>query len=250
MGGVKSWRRWLGLGEEEAGVPGGEPSALEGRLGYRFRRPELLERALTHRSHANEQGLDANYERLEFLGDRVVGLVAAGWLVAEHPGVAEGKLSERLSFLVSRGVLAGIARELGLGDALRLGVGEERSGGREKDSLLADVTEAVLGAIYLDGGLEAAERLLVPRLRNALGERGASRTKDPKTRLQEIVQGRGLELPVYETVSERGPDHSKSFVVECRLAGGAAARGEGPTKKEAERRAAAALIGSLDGSEA
>ena len=146
-------------------------TGLEKKLGYRFRRPELLDAALTHRSYAHEQASDAHYERLEFLGDAVLGMVTAGWLFNAHPDWPEGDLSKRKGHLVSQPVLARHAAELGLGEALRLGVGEERSGGRRKASLLADVWEAVIGAVYLDGGLEAAAALIRPLLAAAVERR-------------------------------------------------------------------------------
>ena len=224
---------------------------LEERLGYRFRRPALLELALTHRSYANEQGLGEHYERLEFLGDAVLGLVTAEWLYERHPDLPEGALSKRKAHLVSKTVLAPWAGRLGLGGLLRLGVGEERSGGRTKPSLLADSLEAVFGAVYLDGGLERARAAIRPMLEEAHGAGEASPTSplasgDPKTRLQEIAQARGWDLPAYQLVGTAGPDHDKIFRVECALAGaGLACQAEGPSKKVAEQRAAADLLGRL-----
>ena len=226
-------------------------TSLEKRLGYRFRRPELLAAALTHSSYAHEQadgdpapGHDAHYERLEFLGDAVLGLVTAGWLFSENPELPEGELSKLKGHLVSRPVLARHAQELGLGDELRLGVGEERSGGRRKASLLADVWEAVLGAVYVDGGLEPAAALIRPVLAAALERRSAA-AADAKTRLQETLQGRGLPLPEYRVLDSIGPDHAKRFVIECRIGGEARGRGEGRSKKAAEQAAAAAALEAL-----
>jgi len=219
---------------------------LEERLGYRFRRRELLERALTHRSFANERGESAHYERLEFLGDAVLGMATAEWLFRRHPELAEGDLSQLKSHLVSKPVLARHARRLGLGPVLRLGVGEERSGGRDKDSLLADSLEAVLGAVFIDGGVEPARGLIQALLQTSMDERGAEAARgDAKTRLQELAQARGWELPDYQLVDEAGPDHAKSFTVECRLADGTTARGTGRSKKIAEQRAAAAVLVAL-----
>lgn len=221
-------------------------SPLERRLGYRFRRPELLDQALTHRSWAHEQeDPERHYERLEFLGDAVLGLITAEELFREHPDQPEGELSKRKSFLVSRDVLARRGEELGLGELLRLGVGEERSGGREKASLLADAVEAVLGAVYLDGGLEAA-RQVVSRLFAAGLARPAAPSLDAKTRLQETVQGRGWPLPVYRLVDTAGPDHDKRFTVEVRLQGESAGVGHGRSKKIAEQEAAAVALTALD----
>lgn len=220
---------------------------LERRLGYRFRDGGLLELALTHRSWANEQDLGANYERLEFLGDAVLGLVTAEWLYTEHPELPEGQLSKRKAVLVSQPALARHARRLGLGEELRLGVGEERSGGREKASLLADSLEAVFGAIFLDSGLEPARKVILPLLERGEDEREHRRHQDAKTRLQELTQARGWDLPEYRLVSEEGPDHAKTFRFECRVAGELLGGGEGRTKKLAEQRAAAAALKALEG---
>jgi ribonuclease-3 len=211
-----------------------DPTPLEKRLGYRFKRMDLLDLALTHRSWANEQSIPEHYERLEFLGDAVLGLVAGEWLYASHPELPEGDLSKHKAQLVSREALARHARELDLGESLRIGVGEDRSGGRTKASLLADSMEAVFGAIYLDGGLEAARKAILPLLEN-----------DAKTQLQEVVQALGWDLPDYRLTDSIGPDHNKTFIVEVWLAGELAGRGEGPSKKLAEQRAAADALENL-----
>ena len=182
---------------------------LQQRLGHRWTRPQLLVQAVTHRSYANEHGLPDHYERLEFLGDSVLGLITARWLYRAHPELPEGQLSRLMSYLVSEPVLADLARRLELGECLQLGVGEERSGGRAKPSLLADCLEAVLGALFLDAGLAAARRLVEPLLEQAVDGRPALQLGDAKTRLQELAQAQGLELPEYRHVSERGPDHRK-----------------------------------------
>lgn len=222
-----------------------ELDRFQGRLGVRFRRKALLERALIHRSYANEQDLDENYERLEFLGDSVLGLVAAEWLYRTHPETPEGGLSELKAYLVSQPVLAERAIALGLGEVLRLGVGEERSGGREKPSLLADALEAVIGALFLDRGLKRCRKILEPMFEVALEQRQALGWADAKTRLQELAQARSWKLPDYRHVGEEGPDHRKRFAVECwvdgRLRGSASAR----TKKLAEQKAAARALESL-----
>ncbi len=215
---------------------------LERALGYRFRDRELLERALTHRSYANEQGLDRHNERLEFLGDAVLGLVAGEWLFRAHPELPEGDLSKLKAYLVSAPALAGFSGRLGVGGVLRIGVGEERSGGRSKRSLLADAMEALFGAIYVDGGLEAVRAVIEPLLDGLLGERSRVLEADAKTRLQEEVQSRGWDLPEYHLVAEAGPDHEKRFTVECRVRERAAGRGEGHSKKAAEQRAAAEAL--------
>ncbi len=228
---------------------------LEKRLGHRFKRAELLALALTHRSfaneQANEQGPAENYERLEFLGDAVLGLVASEWLYQRFPELPEGELSKLKAHAVSKSALAPYAEQLGLGAALRLGVGEERSGGRSKVSLLADSLEALFGAVFLDGGLAPAREVVLPMLEAALadgpGERSRAGAGDSKTRLQELAQGRGWPLPEYRLIGEAGPDHSKVFTVECWVAGAATGRGEGASKKAAEQRAAADALAALAG---
>ena len=218
---------------------------LERAIGYRFRDHDLLTLALTHRSYANENGLPDHNERLEFLGDSVLGALAAEWLYRRYPEKPEGELSKRKSQLVSASVLAGLADRLGIGAGLRLGVGEERSGGRRKRSLLADAAEAVLGAMYLDGGLEPVRVLVDRLLAGVVEERPRLHESDSKTRLQEELQARGLPLPDYHLVAEMGPDHEKRFVVECRVRDRPVGKGEGRSKKVAEQRAAAEALDDL-----
>jgi ribonuclease-3 len=225
-------------------LPFRRATPFEQRLGHRFRRRELLACALTHRSFARERESEEHYERLEFLGDAVLKLVTAEWLFERHPERREGPLSKQLAQLVSATALAPYAAALGLGEELRLGVGEERSGGRGKRSLLADSLEAVFGAVYLDGGLDAVRPVIHRMLETAAGE-GTDLRADAKTTLQELAQARGLELPLYRLVAATGPDHSKRFSVECWLAGELAGRGEGASKKVAEQRAAADALGRL-----
>lgn len=223
------------------------PTPLEERLAHRFAEPALLELAVTHPSHAHEQGQGRHYERLEFLGDAVLGAAAAEWLYRRYPDLPEGHLSQLKSYLVSKPVLARHARRLGIGELLRLGVGEERSGGRRKASLLADAMEAVLGAVFLDGGFAAAQRVVQGLLIEAAAERGGQPVQvDAKTRLQELAQGRGWSLPEYRLVGEEGPDHEKTFRVECRLEQGSAATASGRSKKVAEQLAAAAVLAELE----
>lgn len=217
---------------------------FERRLEYRFRRPELLELALTHRSFAKERGSEEHYERLEFLGDAVLKLVTAEWLFKRHPEEREGALSKQLAHLVSATAMTPYAAALALGEELRLGVGEERTGGRGKQSLLADSLEALFGAVYLDGGLAAA-RKVIGRMLESIAGGGAALAADAKTTLQELAQGRGVALPRYELVAAVGPDHSKRFTVACWLDGEPVGRGEGPSKKLAEQRAAAAALARL-----
>jgi ribonuclease-3 len=217
---------------------------LEKRLEYRFKRPDLLNLALTHRSWANEQGILEHYERLEYLGDSVLGLVTAEWLYKEHPELPEGDLSKLKAQLVSRETLANYARELDLGAVLKIGVGEDRSGGRTKSSLLCDSLEGVFGALYLDGGLEAARKAILPMLEGSF-EAVERTVNDAKTQLQEVSQALGWDLPEYRLAGSSGPDHDKTFVVECWLAGALAGQGEGPSKKVAEQRAAADALAKL-----
>ncbi len=217
-----------------------EPHPIEDRLGYSFQNRALLEQALTHTSFANEQGLKQHNERLEFLGDSVLGLIAANWLFRGRPLAAEGDLSKVKSRVVSAEALARCARRLELGSALRLGRGEERSGGRDKQSLLACALEAVIGAVFVDGGLEAACGLVEPWIEAEAAE--AMDASDAKSRLQELLQGKGLDPPEYQHMSREGPDHDPVFHVECWIDGEIAASATGRSKKAAERRAAARAL--------
>jgi ribonuclease-3 len=224
------------------------PAGLEERLRYRFQDPRLLEEALTHTSWANEQGVEDDYERLEFLGDAILGALTASWLYDSRPDLDEGELSKLKSFVVSEAALAEHAEHLGLGIYLRLGVGESRSGGREKPSLLADAMEAVIGAVYQDGGLDAARAVALELLESVLGERiEIPEAQDSKTALQEAVQASGGTLPEYRHVGEEGPDHQKRFHVECWVDGRFVGGGDGSTKKRAEQRAARAALETLEG---
>lgn len=224
------------------------PTDLEKRLGHRFKRLDLLDLALTHRSWANEKGEPEHYERLEFLGDAVLGVVTAEWLYLRHPELPEGELSKLKAQLVSRTALAHHAQaRLGLGESLKLGVGEERSGGRTKASLLADSMEALFGAVFLDGGLDAAKGVIL-RMLEEQGEPQGQRqllASDAKTRLQETLQALGEELPDYRLAGTTGPDHSKVFTVEAWVSGEPLGRGEGPSKKVAEQKAAADALDRL-----
>ena len=228
------------MGEEARAGAAGKASEPEQALGYRFRCPRLLEEALTHASLVRGRVRRSN-ERLEFLGDRVLGLVIARLLFEHYPEDPEGALGRRLSHLVSREVLAEVARGLGLGRWVRLSRGEEESGGRDNPGILADCLEAVIGAIFLDGGLEAAEGFV----RHHWEERVralARPPRDPKTELQEWAQGRGLPRPEYRLVAVEGPAHAPRFRIEVELAGFAPATGEGPNKRAAEQAAARKLL--------
>jgi ribonuclease-3 len=223
----------------------GKLRSFERRLGYDFTDSDLLRLALTHRSFANEQRLPVQNERLEFLGDAVLGLVTGEELYQRHEAMPEGELSRRKSYLVSEVSLAQMAAELRLGQVLRLGVGEDRSGGRGKPSLLADALEAVLGAVFLDGGLNGARSVLRPLLSERMESTGDWDHRDHKTRLQELLQSDGGSLPRYIKVAEEGPDHAKTFTVECRVNGQVAGTGQGSSKKAAEQSAAAAALDQL-----
>ena len=216
-------------------------SEFEQRIGYTFQQRELLRRALTHKSYSHEaKELDVRHnETFEFLGDSVLGFVIGDLLFAHFPQLDEGALSKMKAYLVSASSLAEKARHYGMGEVILLGVGEEKTGGRKKDSLLANLFEAVIAAIYLDGGVSAARELI----ERSFGEdiRRIDEQDllfhDYKTALQELAQGRGLPLPEYHVVAEVGPDHDKTFIVEVRV-GSLVARGEGSSKKEAQQQAA------------
>lgn len=220
-----------------------EPQArLERRLGHRFSRPELLAQALTHRSAS-----PLNNERLEFLGDSVLNLNAAAALYHALPEAGEGDLSRLRASLVCEDSLARLAEELGLSDALILGPGELRSGGFRRASILADTLEALLGAIHLDGGFEASASACARLLEKPLAQLPDPATlKDPKTRLQELLQSRGRPLPVYEVLNADGPPHAQTFHVACRLADGdARTEGTASSRRAAEQLAAERMIGAL-----
>ena len=210
---------------------------LEGfalRIGYRFNDPELLRRALTHRSFGA-----AHNERLEFLGDSVVNCAVALELYQKFPRLAEGELSRLRASLVNQQSLAGIAHRLDLGGQLRLGEGELKSGGARRPSILADAVEAVIGAVFLDGGFTDAHAVVTAIFATELGTIDpATAGKDPKTLLQEYLQARGEPLPRYRTTRAEGPDHRKHFTVEVLLRGSPIGEGEGHTQKSAEAAAA------------
>ena len=215
------------------------------RLGYSFDDERLAELALTHRSWCAENGDAESNERLEFLGDAVVGLAVAAYLYEHYPHLPEGELAKVRASVVSASTLAVLGRELGLGDGLRLGKGESASGGREKASILADAVEAVLGAVYLDRGWGAVcgliERLLGAEIDQTALDPGVH---DYKTRLQEFIAGRGTSAPQYR-LAESGPDHEKRFVAEVLLDGVVLGAGEGSSKKQSEQAAARDAWSSL-----
>jgi len=232
-------------------TPATSIEAVQRLLGYRFHQPRLLEEALTHKSYSNERRSKdrTQNERLEFLGDAVLSLVMSEYLAAEFPGSNEGGLSKLKAHLVSEASLAKAARRMKLGRLLRLGKGEELSKGREKHSLLADALEALIAAIYLDGGLEASRKFTLQVLEEELlamrAEQARPGMEDYKTQLQEVCQKRYESLPQYETVRESGPDHEKVFEVELTIQGVMRGIGRGRSKKEAEQMAAKEALTQL-----
>ena len=221
---------------------------LESKIGYRFRSRELLLTALTHSSYANERhGECESYERLEFLGDSVLGLVTAEFLFTRRSQLPEGRMTRLRAELVCEASLHKTALALGLGSYMRLGRGEEHTGGRERPSILADMVEAIIAALYLDAGMEEARRFIMANiLRDAeLGE--SHRSADYKTRLQELVQRRSNQVISYALVEETGPDHDKTFTFEVLINGVVCGRGSGKTKKEAEQMAACRALENLQG---
>jgi ribonuclease-3 len=224
-----------------------DPRAVfERKLGVSFRDAELLELALTHRSYAYENELTETNERLEFLGDAILNLCVTDLLYAKFPTYLEGDLAKLRASLVSEPALADVASELDLGDAIKLGRGESQSGGRDKPSIKADALEAVIGSVYLDGGISGVRRL-VKRLFGARIEDAVGKEipKDAKTRLQEVVTRRYAMLPRYRVVGS-GPDHAKRFNAEVFVMDESYGQGEGRSKKEAEQAAAAQALVILD----
>jgi ribonuclease III len=218
-------------------------TALERRLGMSMKRRRLLDLAMTHRSFAYERGGLPNNERLEFLGDAVLGIVVTRSLYDMYPDEDEGDLAKRRAALVNATVLAELAREIGLGEHIRLGKGEEMTGGADKGSILADTFEALLGAVYLDRGMRKAEKLILklmlPRIRGDVEV-----ARDYKTSLQELASARFGVLPEYR-VSESGPDHAKRFRANVYLEGSEYGEGDGRSKKEAEQAAARLAVRRL-----
>ena len=202
---------------------------LEARLGYRFADPDLHDRALTHSSAISpSRRIERSYQRLEFLGDRVLGLVVADMLYRRLPKANEGELSRALNALVRKETCAAIARDLNLGAELNLGESEARTGGAKKEAILGDVAEAVIGAIYCDGGLGRAFEVVERLFGDYIGNAGTERA-DAKTTLQEWAQGRGLEPPDYVEIERRGPDHAPEFTIAVRLDGYDSVEASGPS---------------------
>ena len=220
---------------------------LEKKLGYRFRDRRLLEHAMTHSSYANEHrgaGLTSN-ERLEFLGDSVLGMVVADYLFHEHPDMPEGELTRTRAALVCEGSLHEAAKGLELGRCLRLGRGEDAGGGRKRPSILADATEAMLAAVYLDGGMGAVRPIIRALILDKEQEKAADR--DYKTALQELVQRTPGAAVSYKLARESGPDHCRSFEMEASVDGKVIGTGAGRTTKEAEQMAAKVALEKLNG---
>ncbi len=219
------------------------------RLGYTFKKPELLELALTHPSVSHELGEKmGNNQRLEFLGDAVLQLIISAELYKRFPTRDEGSLSKARARLVNREALAERAREVHLGKELSLSRGEDRNDGRNRPSALADAFEAVVGAIYLDGGFIKVKKFIHTQFANQFAEADSGRHKgNPKGELQEILQGKSAVAPEYRLLETEGPDHDRSFICAVRHSGRELARGSGKSKKNAEMNAAAAAIDSLQG---
>jgi ribonuclease-3 len=214
---------------------------LEAKLGHRPADLALFERALTHASHGED-----NYERLEFLGDRVLGVTIADWLYELFPDEPEGSLSRRLNVLVSRDTCAEIARELGLASHLRLGKQALSDGAFDSDNILGDAVESLIGALWLDGGLEPARRFIRAAWANRVDSHGKA-PKHPKSALQEWAAANNRKAPAYELVGRSGPHHAPTFVVKVSIRSVGEAKAEGLSKQEAEREAAQALLDQIEG---
>ena len=217
---------------------------LQTKLNYQFKDQALIQTALTHSSYANEHRCQSN-ERLEFLGDSILGMVVATYLYRLYPDMAEGKMTRLRAELVCEQSLHRVAGRMGFGEMLRLGKGEELSGGRGRASILADCVEAVIAALYLDGGFEVARGFIMKYILCGLGESGFAYGSDYKTELQELVQQKPNQSLSYVMVAESGPDHMKSFTAEVRLNGAVLGAGSGHTKKEAEQNAAGLALRAL-----
>lgn len=220
----------------------GKNASLRDIAGYRFTQPSLLDEALTHPSLSGSY----NYQRLEFLGDRVLGLSIATWLLEVYPREAEGKLNRRFTTLVRRETLAELACKLGLVKALKLTPGAESEGTRTKEAIQADVCESVIGAIYLDGGFDAADAFIRKHWQPLIGA-GLTAHKDSKTQLQEWCQARAVALPKYIEVARTGPDHDPMFTIEAVVEGHGSAQASGSAKRLAEQAAAEQLFNELSG---
>ncbi len=217
-----------------------ELAPLQQSLAYEFKNPSLLNKALTHKSYVNEKSENLkNNERFEFLGDSVLDLIVSDYLITAYPDFSEGKLSKIRAAVVNEGCLAELARKLGLGQYLLLGRGESQSGGHDKNSLLANAFEALVGALYKDGQLGEVERVFMGEIKNQISKRIDSKLfQDFKSELQEYTQTHLNCIPSYKVVGEAGPDHEKTFEVEVTFQNSPQGRGQGKNKKEAEQAAA------------
>lgn len=216
-------------------------NSLTGKLGHEFANSQLLQRALTHSSARKRGAKTHDYERLEFLGDRVLGLVIAELLIDHYPDALEGDLARRFNQLVRKETCAEIAEELKLGDHVIMSASEAGSGGRGKLTILGDACEAVLGAIFLDAGYDSAQSVIRALWADRV-EDNTSPLRDAKSELQEWAQGRGLDLPRYVDISRQGPDHAPTFITKVEVQGLEPAQGEGPSKRIAEQAAAGAML--------
>jgi len=222
-------------------VPTAAHNALQKRLGYTFKDQTLLTQAMTHASAETRAAGFSDNERLEFLGDRILGLLTADALTKAFPKAEEGDLAPRLNALVRKETLAEIAEEVGLGKCLILSAGEEQSGGRSKPALLADACEALFAALYRDGGLRAAKSFFDAHWKDRLTAT-SDVPRDAKTHLQEWAQGEGLGMPIYTAVARKGPDHAPIFTIEVGVAGRKSQRAKGASKREAEQAAAELML--------
>lgn len=220
--------------------------AFEARIGYRFKAPELLQRAMTHGSASSVERPDN--QRLEFLGDRVLGLVIAEALMAEDKAAAEGQLAPRFNALVRKEACAGVARVLELGSVLRLGRSEMQSGGRRKEALLADAMEALIAAVYLDGGFASAKDFVLRHWADRIANVETD-ARDAKTSLQEWAQAQSMAPPTYALIARQGPDHAPTFEIEAQLASGQTARATASNKRQAEQAAALKLFNEVSDGE-
>ena len=241
--GLRDWLNQL-LGSTGKGAQAVDLEAVQRVIGYHFRDPQLLCLGLTHRSYAHAvDDYSSSNERLEFLGDSVLGLVIAEQLYNDHPDLREGELTKRKALLVSEATLADIGISSGLNRHLLLAAEEERSGGRERSSIVSDAVESIIGAVFLDGGFEAARDVVIRLIYVRESEIVTDVNRQNfKGELLELVQGRGESMPQYDVVSEEGPDHNKVFNVDVTLNGRKIGSGSGHSKKEAEQRAASAAL--------
>lgn len=237
-------RRNRARAEGPPGLTAEQREACEAVIGYSFKQPELLDRAMTHRSATQGKTAEWSNERLEFLGDRVLGLVMVETLMERFPKMREGELAPRLNTLVSRKTCAVIGAELGLGQFLIVDQSERSTGGADKPSLLANATEAILGAIYTDAGLEKARKVTLKLFQKVL-KQSTETPRDPKSALQEWAQASGLATPTYRHISREGPDHAPVFTVSVIVDGHEPLPGMGSSKQVAEREAARAMLAAI-----